>query len=282
MRRAFGHAASLPGLALSGGLLAACCLLVACGLLAAPGTARAEVLVLRDGGRVQTRGTWEQRGKLVVFRLADGTLASLRQEAVDFEASARANTPKGQVAPAPGGSSTAAPVRVLSEADFAKSTAAQPAADPEAGAESAVMETAPAREATEEAGADSAKPPDLAPRVGAPTGVADLKVLDWRRQETRPVISEDGGVVNSLTISGTLANVGADQLMEVHLTVQLFAADGALLQATAAALANPALAPGARTTFSASFPGLVNFVGLRFVIDREKLSRIASRPQASP
>jgi hypothetical protein len=59
-------------------------------LAAVPGPARADWLVTRDGGRVETRGAWQVRGKLVVFQTAAGTLSSLRLAEVDLDASRQA------------------------------------------------------------------------------------------------------------------------------------------------------------------------------------------------
>lgn len=53
------------------------------------GTASADWLVTRQGSRVETRGAWEVKGKLVVFRTPAGELASLRLAEVDLDASRR-------------------------------------------------------------------------------------------------------------------------------------------------------------------------------------------------
>jgi glutaredoxin len=66
------------------GVLGALLLLVA---LAGGQVAGADWLVLRDGARVETRGEWEVKGKLVVFHNTGGKLASLRLSEVDLEAS---------------------------------------------------------------------------------------------------------------------------------------------------------------------------------------------------
>ena len=54
--------------------------------VAAGAAASADELVTRDGQVIQTQGPWEVRGKLLVFKLADGTLASLRLDEADLEA----------------------------------------------------------------------------------------------------------------------------------------------------------------------------------------------------
>jgi hypothetical protein len=70
-----GRRAAAVGLALAG--------------LAAGGPASADWLVTRQGTRVETRGAWEVKGKLVVFRTPGGELASLRLTEVDLDASRR-------------------------------------------------------------------------------------------------------------------------------------------------------------------------------------------------
>src|SRR5262245_62955767 len=59
--------------------------------LAAAAPAAADWLVPRQGnGRVETKGPWQVKGKLVVFTLPDGKLSSLRLSEVDLDASGRA------------------------------------------------------------------------------------------------------------------------------------------------------------------------------------------------
>ena len=50
-------------------------------------SSEADVLVLRDGSRVETDGAWEVRGRQVLFTLPNGTLSSMRLDAVDLDAS---------------------------------------------------------------------------------------------------------------------------------------------------------------------------------------------------
>ncbi len=62
---------------------------VLAGLLLAT-AAGADVLVLRDGSKIETRGKWEQKGRQLVFTTAAGTLSTLRLTEVDLEASDKA------------------------------------------------------------------------------------------------------------------------------------------------------------------------------------------------
>ena len=75
-----------PALVLAGAVLAA---------LLAASPAAADWLVTRGhgsaaGARVETRGPWQVKGRLVVFETAAGQLASLRLDDVDLEASREA------------------------------------------------------------------------------------------------------------------------------------------------------------------------------------------------
>jgi len=84
-------------------------------------SAGAEVVVLKDGSRVETRGSFEVRGRQIVFTSAQGTLATLRLDEVDLEASRAASRP----APAPAANTgpaaapKKAPVLVLTDRDVA-------------------------------------------------------------------------------------------------------------------------------------------------------------------
>ncbi|MCB1032359.1 MAG: hypothetical protein KDD47_00815, partial [Acidobacteria bacterium] len=90
--------------------------------------AGADWLVLKDGSRVETRGAWEVKGRLVVFTSADGSLASMRTNDVDLGASEQATEAALNQAdaarrleveePLPG-SARKAPVLVLTDADVA-------------------------------------------------------------------------------------------------------------------------------------------------------------------
>ena len=61
-------------------------LLVAAALAAAP--AAADWLVMKDGGRIETKGPWSVEGRRVLFTQPNGTLSVLRAEEVDLDQSA--------------------------------------------------------------------------------------------------------------------------------------------------------------------------------------------------
>jgi hypothetical protein len=98
--------------------------LAACGLTAP--VAGADWLVTRAGERVETEGSWQIKGRMVVFTQPGGTLASLRLSEVDLEASRQATTEAADAAEAtaaatpPMPSSAPAPrrpARVITNAD---------------------------------------------------------------------------------------------------------------------------------------------------------------------
>src|SRR3954454_1386958 len=86
--------------------------------------ARADWLVTRDGGRVETKGAWQMKGELGVLpRAADGALASLRASEVDRDASAKATADAKVKAEAPPPVEVPQKkIAVLTDKDFRKPT----------------------------------------------------------------------------------------------------------------------------------------------------------------
>jgi hypothetical protein len=87
-------------------------------------SAGADVLVLRDGSRIETQGKWEQKGRQLVFTTATGTLSAIRASEVDLAASEKATAaaaaPK---APEPKAEVAKKPVMVLTDKDVPKAAA---------------------------------------------------------------------------------------------------------------------------------------------------------------
>ncbi|MGB8857207.1 MAG: hypothetical protein WCC58_11125 [Burkholderiales bacterium] len=52
-----------------------------------PSLARAEWLSLRDGGLLETKGPWKEKGKMIVYTAPTGPLMSVRASEVDLEMS---------------------------------------------------------------------------------------------------------------------------------------------------------------------------------------------------
>lgn len=204
---------------------------LAAALLAAP--AAADWLVTREGGRVETRGPWKTKGKLLVFTRADGQLSSLRLADVDLAASERA---------------TAEAVAKAKEAAEVKQNPPPPAEKKESRwvmtdkdfktYTPPVKDETPAAEETDAAGR---------PRVGV--------LLDtWERRD-----SQDG-----VEIIGTLRNSSEELAADVGVTVRLFDESGALIATGEGRIAAPSIAPGANADFKASFPGLFSFAEAKF------------------
>ena len=198
-------------------------------LLGLAPAASADWLVSRDGERVETRGPWKVERKLVVFRLPNGTLSSLRLADVDLEASVRA-TAEARLEPAPP-AAPAVPARrasvlVLTTEDVGR--AAQPA-EPDA----------------ERQAAESEVPED----VEAPP----VEVISWSQ-------ADDPGV-GGLEILGTLRNDSPSIVTGAGVRVSLYDHDGELIGRRDAFLDTTSIAGRATTGFRALFPGVEVFEG---------------------
>ena len=187
--------------------------------------AHADWLVTRDGGRVETKGTWQIKGKLVVFtRAADGALASLRASEVDLEASAKATgEAKVQSAVSPPPEAPKKKIAVLTDKDFRK--------------------PAPAADAGEE------------PK-SAPAHASRLAVSDWKR-----VDSPSGDGVN---VEGTVQNTTGEILISASVEVQLYNEAGDRVGTAPGILTATSSTPGETPQFRASFPGVFSFSSAKF------------------
>ena len=196
-------------------------------LAAAP--ASADWLVTRAGGRVETKGPWQLKGKLVVFTQSDGSLASLRLVDVDLQASEQATAERVE---AKASASTDAPKKklaVLTDATIVHSRKepANKPADPDA------KESSPA-----------AKPQGT------------VTVANWRRLE-----NADG---DGIEIQGTLQNNTDKIAANVSVEVQLYDEAGERI-ATASGIAGAtSIHPNGLTEFRASFPGVFTFANAKF------------------
>lgn len=223
---------------------------LAAALLAGP--AEAGWLVTRDGGRVETRGAWTVKGKLVVFTRADGQLASLRATEVDWTASERA-TEEALERAHQAAEPKAVPVLekkearwVMTDADFERRTP-PPAAE---------AKEAPAPEETDAAGR---------PRL-------PVTVDTWDRRN-HP---------EGLEIYGTLSNPGTEIAAEVGVTVRLYDETGALLATSEGRVATPALGPGAQAGFRASFPGVFTYADAKLEVRGYGLRIKAAEEEKKP
>jgi hypothetical protein len=203
--------------------------------------------------RVETRGPWEVKGKLVVFHTADGQLASLRLEQVDLEASREATLEAAEAGrreaeAAPAAPRERPPRRRITDADIPRGSGAPPAASA-AGAE----------------GGEAV--------AGAEDGGAarTLVVLTSRGVDTA-----DGHA----RISGTLANHGEAPAVALELTVELFDYDGGSIASRSAEIASSALSPGDVTSFIVDFPDVFTYAATAFEPRGTRLA--TSAPPGAP
>lgn len=222
--------------------------------LALPAAGRADWLVTKEGGRVETRGPWQVKGKLVVFTGKDGTLASLRASQVDLEASRRATLEAKQAladaakAPEPAPKKS---VRSITDKDVRRPEPAdaKPAAAP-----------APGADGTADAAAGDKAPAAAQGAHAADTaaGKSPVSVATWQKVDRA---EKDG-----IDVAGTLQNKGGDLQTDVALTVTLLDDGGGVLGTARATLDSDALPAQQTTPFKAAFPGVFTFARAKFDI----------------
>jgi hypothetical protein len=205
--------------------------------------ASADWLVTRAGTRVETRGAWQVKGKLVVFHGADGGLSSLRLAEVDLDESGRATAQAERARQAAGdaaaqGPKRKAPAVVLTDDDFRH-------VEPGAAAPAAVSPAEPG-----------------------------FKVTSWERS---PDAADAGaGVV----ITGTLQNTSTVNATEIALSVQLLDAAGRSSAIGQATLTSTVLGPGQESGFRVDFPGAATYSDVKF--DFRALGAPVKPPEAEP
>ncbi len=199
-------------------------------LTAAP--ASSDWLVFRDGSRVETDGTWEQRGKMVVFTDASGRLMSVRLSDVDLDKSAQV-THEAEIAasqPPPAPPPPQPSVFSLTDADVSHID----------------DETFLAAEgAAGEEGESSEEP-----------AVADVAVTDWNVDD-----SPDG---EGQIVRGTVVNRGTAAVLSLTAQVTVFDSAGVEIGASGATLGSTSLVPSESTNLVASFPDLFDISAVRF------------------
>ena len=213
------------------------CWVLALPLLAAAAL-HADVLVTRDGARVETRGPWKVDGRRVVFTLPNGTLSMMRADQLDLDASklatakaaeaARQAAAPAAAAPAPAGP----PVLTITEKDI------PPVDNPDA------MD-AEGGDSSGQKASDTAQP-DTAP----------LQVVSWDQTAT----PNNGGV----QIFGTVRNVSSNNVISPTVMVAVYGDDGGLL-ATADGIVNQSTVAGGQTAnFRVELPGVISFASAKF------------------
>ncbi len=206
-------------------------------LLVVAAGAGADWLVLRDGSRLEVKGTWKVSGKQIVFTTADGKLSSLRGDLVDLDASTRA---------------TEKAVREEESAAGQAETEAEP--EPKPKAKWSFTDKDFERPKTEEG--DQAES-DTETKPTAPAAPkSDLDVVVWS-QAIDPAR-------NRIRVSGTLQNEGKDMAASIQLEVQLVDRQGVVVGAQPAVVQKPSLAPGESTDFSTTFPQIISYETVKF------------------
>jgi hypothetical protein len=195
---------------------------------AAAKAARADWLVTREGGRVETKGPWQIKGKLVVFTRADsGSLSSLRAAEVDLDASAKATAEaKTQAEAPPPPEAPKKKLAVLTDDSFRKPAPPEPSAETK----------------------EEKKP--------AATGGGPLAISSWKRTESA---NGDG-----LVIEGTLHNTTGDMIIDGAVEVQLYNEVGDRVGTAQGLLTSTSIQPNGSADFHASFPGVFTFTEAKF------------------
>ena len=198
------------------------------------GPVRADWLVTEDGRRIETQGSWEERGELLVFHLADGTLASMRKSKVDLEESARVTQAAMEQDKQPAEAPPSAPekaVFVLTDADVGHVRDRGPIDPPVEGEQ--VSETAPPQNPVEVSG--------------------------WRSAD---LDSGDG-----MVITGTARNLSQNTVAGLSLEVVILDVDGDVQATAPATLGATVLAPGQSCTLTADLIGVFDITAVRFNFD---------------
>jgi hypothetical protein len=206
--------------------------------------AHADWLVTREGGRVETKGTWQMKGKLVVFtRADDGALASLRVSEVDLNASAKATAEAKVQATAP--PPVVAPqkkIAVLTDKDFRKPA---PASSPDA--------------------------PDSPP---AAAHAGPLVISDWKRVDST---SGDG-----ISVEGSLHNTTGEAMINASVEVQLYNEVGDRVGTTSGLLTSTSIKPDGTVQFRANFPGVFTFATAKFEVGGLPINVTPVSPEQKP
>lgn len=238
-------------------LLAGVVVALAACLLSTASPLHADWLVTRSGAKIETAGTWQVKGKLVVFKLTNGTLSSLKLADVDLAKSHRATEQAAKSTKSAESSASTTTmhrkaVMTISDADVehvtSESTSSQPATTK--GAE--------------------VKAGHASDQSTAVTG--GLEVGDWQ-----PTNNDDG-----VGMTGTVHNPGNDTVAGISLEVRLFDSQGKLIATGTAVVAQAALPPHGATTFRVSFPGVFNFTAVKFAVKGTRLGTAKPAPAASP
>ena len=221
-------------------------------LLVVAAGAQADWLVLKDGSRLEVKGTWKVSGKQIVFTTLDGKLSSLRGDLVDLDASAKA---------------TEEALRQQVEAEVEVKAEPEPKPKAKWSFTDKDFERPKAAEGEEGAGDDAKDAQPAAP--AAPK--SDLDVVVWS-QSIDPAR-------NRIRVSGTLQNEGKDMAASIELEIQLVDRQGVVVGAQPGVLQKLSLAPGESTDFSTIFPQIISYETVKFA---PKASMFKVEPKERP
>ncbi len=204
-------------------------------LILAPTPTLADWLVTHDGARIEIQGSWQEKGRVIVFTARDGTLASMRTSEVDLEAS-RVLTEEEAAArekpPAAVATEKKPSVLVLTDDDVNH-------VDPTA------FEAGAARDEGD-AGDEGGSPPDL-------------EVTNWRQSDL-----DEGGV----RIRGTLRNNGKKTAVGLTMDVNLLDVQGVVVATRPGVLTSRALQPSEMANFQVDFPDVILFNTASFSVEQ--------------
>lgn len=206
--------------------------------------ASADWLVTRQGAKVETKGPWQVKGKLVVFHLSDGSLSSMRLAEVDLDASRKA---------------TEEALRAKAEAEEAKGRPAEKKAPVLVVTDKDVRHVDPATVSA-------------AAATGEAAVVDSLAVSNWDRAPD----PGDGHVVITGTITNNATNTTATG---ISLTVVLVDEAGNPLGTAQAIVTSNVLPPGQQSGFRAEFPSVFTFSNLKF---EPKSVKLETAPEPAP
>jgi hypothetical protein len=229
-------------------------------LIAGSAPLYADWIVTRQGERFEIRGTWQLKGKLVVFTLPSGTLSSMRADRVDLDASKQATAlAKKQAEAPPAAAVPAEPKRraviVLTDKDFKK------AAPPESAAPGAPS------------GAGKDSPADSPAAKSAPSNV---EVVAWERAPT----SESKA--NGTELTGTVRNTSQDILTEVGVVAALFDDSGGLIGRFPAVVDRQQLPPAETSKFHLVANGVFAFAAIRWETTGKGFKSVQPAPAPPP
>ncbi len=216
-------------------------------LILGPAPLHADWIVTRQGDRFEIQGTWQLKGKLVVFTLPNGTLSSMRADRVDVDASKQATAQAKQRAAAPPAAAKAEPKRkaviILTDKDFKKPL-------PESVAPAAASAAAGAAGAKPSA-KDNPSPPSKA----VPNAV---EVVGWDR------VPANESKASGAELQGTVRNTSQDILTEVNVVAALFDDSGTLIGRFPAVVDNQQLPPGESSKFHLVAGGVYAFAAIHW------------------